>query len=66
MKRVGPHEVHLAIQRLHAAYLSFDHPIEERRVVFESGLPRDLDAALSELGEPARGDIVADLGLDQE
>jgi 23S rRNA pseudouridine1911/1915/1917 synthase len=51
---------------LHAAYLSFDHPIEERRVVFESGLPRDLDAALSELGEPARGDIVADLGLDQE
>jgi len=37
---------------LHAAGLGFDHPITGERIEVESGIPDDLGAWLTELGEP--------------
>ena len=41
---------------LHAAYLSFRHPSDNREIVFQSPLPEDLQAVLNELKESARRD----------
>ena len=37
---------------LHAAELEFHHPISDQPMRFEAPLPEDLDAAISELGDP--------------
>ena len=38
-------------QALHACLLSFNHPIEKRKVKFESTLPTDMESILLEMSE---------------
>ena len=41
----------LGRQFLHSSELAFDHPLDGRRVSFESPLPRDLSELLDRLGD---------------
>lgn len=50
---------------LHAAYLAFDHPGDDRPVAVESALPADLEGALLTLGDPVRGAVGAARHLGQ-
>ena len=45
---------------LHAAHLSFDHPVSGERLEFDSPLPKDLREILDGLGEPEPSDQLAD------
>jgi 23S rRNA pseudouridine1911/1915/1917 synthase len=45
---------------LHAAHLSFDHPVSGERLEFESPLPADLREVLDRLGEPEPSDQPAE------
>jgi 23S rRNA pseudouridine1911/1915/1917 synthase len=45
---------------LHAAHLSFDHPVSGERLEFESPLPVDLREVLDRLGEPESSDQPAE------
>jgi 23S rRNA pseudouridine1911/1915/1917 synthase len=45
---------------LHAAHLSFDHPVSGERLEFESPLPVDLREVLDRLGEPEPSDQPAE------
>ena len=45
---------------LHAAHLSFDHPVTGERLEFDSPLPKDLREILDGLGEPEPSDQLAE------
>jgi 23S rRNA pseudouridine1911/1915/1917 synthase len=47
---------HLTRPFLHAAHLVFAHPVDHRRMEFESPLPADLQQVLDELTEQIHGD----------
>jgi len=45
---------------LHAAHLSFDHPVRGERLELDSPLPKDLREILDDLGEPEPPDQLAE------
>jgi len=53
----GGHRAGLELGRpfLHAAHLSFDHPVTGARLSFEAALPGDLQNLLASLGPPTGG-----------
>jgi 23S rRNA pseudouridine1911/1915/1917 synthase len=51
---------HLQRPFLHAARLAFTHPVEGRRMEFESPLPADLQQVIDELTEQIHGDRLFD------